>query len=87
MCRRGCVYPSATSTDACHARRPSRIEVWRANAAGAIGGEDGDDFTEEVEVQLTDLKLVLFDEGGNEIELPVHCTYILRLSSCALQSS
>ena len=70
-----------------HACRPARIEVWRTNDASAIGGKDGDDFTEEVGVQLTDLKLVLFDEGDNEIELPVRCACILLqvLSSVSAQ--
>lgn len=54
--------------------RPSRIEVWRSNdddCAGAIGGADGlEDFTEEVGVEMTDLKLVLFDESDNVLKLP-----------------
>ena len=54
--------------------RPSRIEVWRSNdddCAGAIGGADGlEDFTEEVGVEMTDLKIVLFDESDKEIKLP-----------------
>ena len=66
-----------------HACRPARIEVWRTNDAGAIGN----DFTEEVGVQLTDLKLVLFDESDNEIELPVRCACILlQVHSCVLHS-
>eukprot|EP01043_Picozoa_sp_COSAG02_P018751 COSAG02_NODE_884_length_16193_cov_20.464086_5_plen_76_part_00 len=54
-------------------RRPSKIEVWHNNDTGAIGGEDGGDFTEEVGVKLTDLTLVLFAESGDKIELPVRC--------------